>query len=158
MQLDLADLRILRHMEQNGRITNQELADAVGLSPSACLRRVKLLEERGVIAGYRCIVDPQHIGLEFEALVQITLRPDVEGWHEKFLEALQNWPEVIEARIVTGGANYMLTVRARNLAHYSDFIINELYQAPAVMSIHSNIVLKTIKRDNSLLDLVKKTS
>ncbi len=155
MNLDLADLRILRHLELNGRISNQELADAVGLSPSACLRRVKLLEDRGVISGYRCIVDAQHIGLEFEALVQITLRPDVDQWHEKFLTAVQNWPEVVTARIVTGSANYILTVRARNLAHYSDFIVNELYRAPAVMSIQSNIVLKTIKNTQSLVDLVK---
>lgn len=154
MQLDTADLRILRHLERNGRISNQELADAVSLSPSACLRRVKLLEERGIIAGYRCTVDARQLGVEFEALAMVTLRPDLDQWHEKFLQALQDWPEVVTARVITGPANYLLTVRTRDLAHYSDFVINQLYRAPGVMSIQSNIVLKTIKRSHSLLDLV----
>lgn len=157
MQPDTADLRILRHLERNGRISNQELADAVSLSPSACLRRVKLLEERGIVAGYRCIVDARQLGVEFEALAMVTLRPDLDQWHEKFLQALQDWPEVVTARVITGPANYMLTVRTRDLAHYSDFVINQLYRAPGVMSIQSNIVLKTIERSHSLLDLVSST-
>jgi DNA-binding Lrp family transcriptional regulator len=158
MQLDTTDLRILRQLERNGKITNQDLAAQVALSPSACLRRVKLLEEAGVIAGYRCTLDPARIGLEVEAIVQITMRHDVEHWHERFVEAMQTWPEVQSACIVTGTSNYMLMVRARDLAHYSDFIVNRLYRAPGVMGISSNIVLGALKQQTSVLDLVDVTA
>ncbi|KVX68309.1 Lrp/AsnC family transcriptional regulator [Burkholderia stagnalis] len=155
MNLDRTDMRILRHLERDGRISNQDLANAVALSPSACLRRVKLLEERGVIAGYRCAIEPKQVGVAFEALVHVTMRPDEPEWHDRFVEALRQWPEVVSAQIVTGGANYVLTVRARDLDHYSDFVINTLYRATGVMSINSSIVLATLKRDGSILDLVK---
>lgn len=155
MTLDRTDMRILRHLERDGRISNQDLANAVALSPSACLRRVKLLEERGAIAGYRCTIEPKTVGVAFEALVHVSMRPDVPEWHDRFVEAIQHWPEVIAAQIVTGGSNYVLTVRARDLDHYSDFVINRLHRAAGVMSINSSIVLATLKRDGSILDLVE---
>ncbi|HEF5872005.1 TPA: Lrp/AsnC family transcriptional regulator [Burkholderia cenocepacia] len=155
MSLDRTDMRILRHLERDGRLSNQDLSNAVALSPSACLRRVKLLEERGVIAGYRCTIEPKKIGVAFEALVQVSMRPDVPEWHDRFVEAIQQWPEVIAAQVVTGGSNYVLTVRARDLDHYSDFVINRLHRAVGVMSINSSIVLATLKRDGSILDLVE---
>jgi len=83
------------------------------------------------------------------------MRPDVPEWHDRFVEAIQAWPEVIAAQIVTGGSNYVLTVRARDLDHYSDFVINRLHRAAGVMSINSSIVLATLKRDGSILDLVE---
>ncbi|KAF7962463.1 AsnC family transcriptional regulator [Cupriavidus sp. UYMU48A] len=155
MRLDPTDIRLLRHLTRNGKITNQELAEAVNLSTSACFRRVKLLEEAGVIAGYRCELAPKALGVEFEALVQVSMRTDVDRWHENFVEALNDWPEVVTARIVSGPCNYVLTIRARNLEHYSDFVVNRLHKAPGVMSINSNIVLGTLKQSGSLLDLVK---
>lgn len=158
MGLDRTDLRILRELEKNGRISNQDLADAVALSPSACLRRVKLLEEQGIIEHYRCVIAPKSIGVEFEALVSVSMRTDAEGWHDHFVQALQEWPEVIAAQIVTGSSNYVLTVRARNLDHFSDFVINRLHRTKGVMSINSSIVLATLKRDGSVLDLANKPS
>ncbi|KVQ13245.1 AsnC family transcriptional regulator [Burkholderia ubonensis] len=155
MTLDRTDMRILRHLERDGRISNQDLANAVALSPSACLRRVKLLEERGVIAGYRCAIEPKQVGVAFEALVHVSMRPDMSDWHDQFEKVVQLWPEVIAAQVVTGGSNFILTVRARDLDHYSDFVINTLYRAPGVMSLNSSIVLMTLKRDGSILDLVK---
>jgi Lrp/AsnC family transcriptional regulator, leucine-responsive regulatory protein len=156
MSLDRTDLHILRLLERDGRISNQDLAAAVALSPSACLRRVKLLEEQGIIEGYRCVIAPNRIGLEFEALVHVSMRPDVEGWHDAFVEALRAWPEVISAQVVTGNANYVLTVRARNLEHFSDFVVNRLHRATGVMSTNSSIVLTTLKQEGSVLDLVKR--
>ncbi|MFT4064606.1 Lrp/AsnC family transcriptional regulator [Paraburkholderia sp.] len=156
MTLDRTDMRILRQLEKDGRISNQDLANAVALSPSACLRRVKLLEEGGYIEGYRCVIAPKRIGVEFEALVHVSMRPDVEDWHQKFVDALQSWPEVVSAQVVTGASNYVLTVRARSLDHFSDFVMNHLHRAQGVMSINSSIVLATLKRDGSVLDLASK--
>lgn len=156
MSMDRTDLRILRQLEGDGRISNHDLANAVALSPSACLRRVKLLEEQGFIEGYRCVISPKSIGVEFEALVHVSMRPDVEDWHDKFVKAIQGWPEVISAQVVTGASNYVLTVRARSLDHFSDFVMNRLHRATGVMSINSSIVLATLKRDGSVLDLANK--
>ncbi|QCP49169.1 Lrp/AsnC family transcriptional regulator [Trinickia violacea] len=158
MILDRTDIRILRQLESDGRISNQDLANAVALSPSACLRRVKLLEEHGIIEGYRCVIAPKSIGVEFEALVHVSMRPDVDGWHDTFVKAIREWPEVIAAQVVTGASNYVLTVRARSLDHFSDFVMNRLHRATGVMSINSNIVLATLKRDGSVLDLANQPS
>jgi len=155
MDLDLIDLRILRHLELNAKATNQEIAEAVNLSASACFRRVKLMEDSGVIAQYRCDISAKEVGIEFESMVHVSMRHDVERWHEKFIHALSGWPEVVEARIVTGTTNYILTVRARNLEHYSDFIQNQLHKVQGVMSTNSCIVLNVLKRNGSLLDMIK---
>ena len=119
MQLDKTDLKILAELSRDGRISNQDLAAQVALSPSSCLRRVRLLEENGIVSGYRCEIDPKRLGLEVEALVQVSMRQDVDQWHERFVVSVFSWPVVIAATIVTGQANYILTVRARDLTHYS---------------------------------------
>jgi Lrp/AsnC family transcriptional regulator, leucine-responsive regulatory protein len=155
MALDRTDLKILGELGRDGRISNQDLAARVALSPSSCLRRVRMLEEAGIISGYRCEIDPQRLGLEVQALVQVSMRQDVEQWHEKFVESVLNWPEVIAATIVTGQSNYILTVRARDLSHYAEFIVNRLYKTPGVMAINSNMVLGTIKSGGSLLGLLE---
>ncbi|CAG9178081.1 Lrp/AsnC family transcriptional regulator [Cupriavidus respiraculi] len=155
MTLDPIDLRILGCLQDNGRISNQDLAERVALSPSACLRRVRLLEESGIIGGYRAWFDAEALGLEIEAIVQVSMRHDVEGWHDSFNAAVQSWPEVMTAYIITGDSNYILRVQARNLKHYSDFIVNRLYRTPGVMDIRSNIVLQKIKTGGSPLGLIK---
>ncbi|SDV46385.1 Lrp/AsnC family transcriptional regulator [Chitinasiproducens palmae] len=155
MTLDAIDMRILHCLESNGRISNQDLAARVALSPSACLRRVKLLEEAGVIAGYHCDIDLKKVGLEVEAVVQVTMRHDVEHWHETFVEAVAAWPEVLDALIITGSCSYLLVVHTRDLAHYSDFIVNRLYRTPGVMNITSNIVLGSLKRRGSVTGLLR---
>lgn len=153
LSLDALDLRILGLLQQEGRISNQTLADRVALSPSACLRRVRLLEESGAIAGYQAILDARRLGLELEAIVQVSMRQDMEGWHESFLDAVQQWPEVVAAYIVTGDSNYILRVRARNLQEYSEFAINRLYKTRGVMDIRSNIVMQRIKDSEGRLPM-----
>ncbi|MGY8523833.1 Lrp/AsnC family transcriptional regulator [Paracidovorax citrulli] len=155
MNLDATDLRILHSLQANGRISNQELAERVALSPSACLRRVRLLEESGIIGGYHAWFDAERLGLELEAIVQVSMRHDVEGWHDTFNAAVQQWPEVLSAYVITGDSNYILRVQARNLKHYSDFIVNRLYRTPGVMDIRSNIVLQRIKTGGSPLALLE---
>jgi DNA-binding Lrp family transcriptional regulator len=145
MNLDATDLKILSCLQQDGRISNLDLAEKIFLSPSSCLRRVRALEEGGVIKRYGAILDAEALGLELEAFVQVTMRHDVERWHEGFIEALRNWPEVVGSFIITGEANYLLRVRARNLKHYSAFVLDKLYKTAGVLDIRSNIVLETIK-------------
>ncbi|NEX61754.1 Lrp/AsnC family transcriptional regulator [Noviherbaspirillum galbum] len=145
MPLDAIDLNILQFLQQDGRMSNIELAERVHLSPSACLRRVKLLEESGLIRQYCAVLDPAALGLEVDAFVQVTMRRDVEQWHESFSAAVQQWPEVAGSYIITGEANYLLRVRARSLKHFSAFVLEKLYKTKGVLDIRSNIVLQTIK-------------
>jgi len=150
MQLDSIDLNILTLLQQNGRISNQDLAEQVFLSPSSCLRRVRILEEEGIISRYSALLSPEKLGLELDVFVQVTMRRDVESWHENFMQALQNYPEVVASYIITGDANYLLRVKARNLKHYSAFVLEKLYKIPGVQDIRSNIVLQAIKETYEL--------
>lgn len=155
VKLDSIDLRILACLSQDGRMSNQELAEKVSLSPSACLRRLRSLESEGIIAGYGVRLDAERLGIEVQAMVNVNVRQDVEGWHERFIEALQRWPEVADAYIITGASNYLLRVRTRNLKHYTDFIVNQLHRTPGVTDIRSDIILQSIKSRDNLLDLVR---
>lgn len=148
MELDAIDFKLLQSLQEDGRISNLELAERVFLSPSACLRRVRQLEEKGVIARYAALLDPSRVGLEVDAFVQVTMRRDVEQWHENFSAAVQTWPEVSGAYIITGEANYLLRVRARSLKHFSAFVLDKLYKTKGVLDIRSNIVLQNIKDDH----------
>ena len=154
MTLDSTDLRILHFLQQDGRISNQELAEKVSLSPSACLRRLRLLESEGIITGYRAELSAERLGVELEAIVHVSLRQDVDDWHETFIKKVQSWPEVATAYVVTGASNYVLRVQARNLKHFSDFIVGKLNRTAGVTDIRSEIVLQKIKEQDGLLDLV----
>lgn len=145
MELDTTDLAILHYLQEDCRINNSDLANKIFLSASSCLRRVRALEEAGFIAGYHAVLAPQVIGLEVDAFVQVSMRHDVEKWHENFSQQIQAWPEVVACFIVTGEANYLLRVRARNLKHYSAFIMERLYKVSGVLDIHSSIVLQELK-------------
>jgi len=155
MTLDSIDLRILHCLQQNGRISNQELAERVALSPSACLRRLRNLEDSGVIRGYRPVLDSERLGIELEALVHVSMRQDEDDWHERFVEQLQGWPEVVSAYIVTGASNYVLRVQARNLKQFSDFIVMRLNRAHGVTDIRSEIILQKVKDSAASLELLR---
>ncbi|WP_454253328.1 Lrp/AsnC family transcriptional regulator [Pseudomonas sp. Marseille-Q7302] len=157
MKMDSTDLRILSCLMQDGRISNQQLAERVSLSPSACLRRLRGLETEGIIAGYGVRLDAAKLGIEVQAMVNVNVRQDVDGWHARFISAMQQWPEVVEAFIVTGASNYLLRVRARNLAHYTDFIVNRLHATSGVTDIRSDIILQSLKAKDNLLELIHPT-
>jgi Lrp/AsnC family transcriptional regulator, leucine-responsive regulatory protein len=150
ISLDAADCRILDVLQKEGRISNLDLANRISLSPSACLRRLRLLEEQGVIADYRAHLDREVLGFEIEAFVQIKMRNDQENWHEQFVAQLDSWPEVVGAYMVTGSTHYLLRVIASSFRHYSDFIANRLYKAPGVMDIASNIVMQALKEEQGI--------
>jgi Lrp/AsnC family transcriptional regulator, leucine-responsive regulatory protein len=156
ISLDATDCRILAVLQNEGRISNLDLAERISLSPSACLRRLRLLEEQGVVDRYRASLNRELLGFEMEAFVQVSMRNDQESWHERFVAALRDWPEVVGAYVVTGETHYLLRVLAHNLKHYSDFVLNKLYKAPGVMDIRSNIVLTTLKVEAGVpVDLIQ---
>jgi len=145
ISLDATDCRILAVLQSEGRISNLDLAERISLSPSACLRRLRLLEEQGVVEHYRACLNREILGFEMEAFVQVAMHNDAQSGHERFAAALRDWPEVIGAYVVTGDTHYLLRVLAHNLKHYSDFVLNKLYKMPGVMDVRSIIVLQTLK-------------
>ncbi|OZI72053.1 Lrp/AsnC family transcriptional regulator [Bordetella genomosp. 12] len=145
MTLDSIDLKIIALLRQEGRLSNQHLAERVALSPSACLRRLRTLEEGGVILGYQAVVDPRHTGQAFEAIVHVSLDQAQPHWHEAFVAQLAGWPEVHEASIVTGASNYILQVRTEDLAAFSTFVVDKLNRAHGVREICSHIVMRKVK-------------
>jgi len=153
MQVDAIDTRILAALQRNGRLSNQDLADQVALSPSACLRRVRTLEESGLIRGYRAELDAVALGFELEAIVQVTLDRSREDWHGEFMQQVQAFDEVTAAFVVTGPCNYILQLRCRNLSAFSDFIVEKLNKVPGMRDICSHIVMKTLKDTRDHLPL-----
>ncbi|MCW3478416.1 Lrp/AsnC family transcriptional regulator [Neisseriaceae bacterium JH1-16] len=145
MQVDAIDWRILAALQDNGRLSNQDLADKVALSPSACLRRVRALEENGLIRGYRAELDALKLGFELEAMVHITMDRSREDWHERFQSQINQFDEVTAAYVVSGPTNYVLHVRTHNLTAFSNFIVEKLNKVPGMRDINSYIVMKKIK-------------
>jgi Lrp/AsnC family transcriptional regulator, leucine-responsive regulatory protein len=148
--LDDTDCRILAVLQREGRISNLDLAERISLSPSACLRRMRLLEEHGVIAHYRAFVSRDVLGFEIEAYVQVSLVSDWGRRHEGFAAALRDWSEVVEAFVVTGRAQYVLRVIAPSLKHYAEFVLHRVYKVPGVTKVSSNILMKTLKNESGL--------
>ena len=151
--LDHYDLRLLDILQREGRISNAELAERLALSPSACLRRLRALEGAGLIVGYAAQLDAEALGYGIEAYVsvnlQLTQRLDPR---ERFHDLVRAWPEVVSAAIVTGETQYILHVRARDMKHYSEFVLERLYREARALDIRSNIILSKVKR-HTVLDL-----
>ena len=148
--LDEIDRRILTTLQGNAKLRNVDLADAVGLSASPCLRRVKHLEDTGVIRGYATLVDPETIGLPVSVFVQVTLEKQVEASLEAFEARIADWPEVMECYLMTGDADYLLRVVAADLAAYQDFLMHKLTRVAGVASIKSSFALRRIQYRTAL--------
>lgn len=153
MQIDAIDQRILYRLQENGHLSNQDLAEQVALSPSACLRRVRALEEAGLIRGYRAVLDAEKLGFELEAIVHVSLDQSRPGWHEEFLAGIALHDEITEASIVTGASNYILAVRTRNLAAFSQFVEDKLSKIAGVRDLCSHIVMRKVKSRGGMLPL-----
>ena len=153
-RLDGVDKRILQALQARGRITYDELAAAVGLSPSATLRRVKRLEDAGVIAGYVALLVPERVGLGLTAYLNVRLEKHADGDQrspmEAFTAAVQSWPEVVECAALSGEMDYLLRVLVRDMAHYSRFIMDVLLKHPAVQDCKTSFVLKQLKGTTAL--------
>ena len=148
--LDAIDRRILTELQGNARISNAELAEAVGLSPSPCLRRVRALEAAGVIKGYAALLDAAEVGLPISVFVQVTLERQIERALEAFETAIQDRPEVMECYLMTGDADYLLRVVVSDLNAYERFLKEHLTRVSGVASIKSSFALNQVKYSTAL--------
>lgn len=148
--LDEIDRRILRALQENARVSNVELAERVGISPSPCWRRVRDLEQKGVISRYVTLLDPGSIGLPVSVVIQVSLERQVEAALESFESAVAKWPEVMECYLMTGDADYMLRVVVADLEAYQRFLLDHLTRVPGVASIKSSFALKQVKYRTAL--------
>ncbi|MFG2642253.1 Lrp/AsnC family transcriptional regulator [Streptomyces sp. NPDC048370] len=147
--MDRIDRSILRELQDDGRLTNLELAQRIGLSASACLRRVRQLEDDGVIQGYRAVIDPAAVGRGFEVLVSIEVRRDRETV-EAFEAALQEIPDVIEAYRLFGSPGCLLRIAVADLAAYERLWIERLTSLAGVTEVNSQIIMKRVKEPHGL--------
>ena len=148
-ELDAIDRRILRALQADGRMTYDVLAAQVSLSPSATLRRVKRLEESGVISGYAALVRPERVGLSLTAYINVRLEKNSEV-HKRnpmdlFRASVQAWPEVVECAALTGEMDYLLRVVVQDMAHYARFVMDTLLKHPSVEDCKTSFVLDRVK-------------
>ncbi|MCX8087324.1 MAG: Lrp/AsnC family transcriptional regulator [Rhodocyclaceae bacterium] len=145
MKLDRYDRQILAILQEEGRISNQELAERVGLSPSPCLRRVRALEEAGLIAGYRALLDAKKLGLSLTALIHISMDRHTPERFERFESEIRAIPEVLECLLITGQeADYQLKVVVRDMDAYQELLLSRITRIPGVTGVHSSFVLRRV--------------
>ena len=144
--MDEVDRSILAVLEKDGRISNAELADRVGLSPSPCLRRVRRLEESGVIRGYRAVIDPAAIGRGLRVFAGVRLIRHARADVVAFERAVIRLPEVVHTHHVTGNYDYLLQVEVADLPAYEDFHANRLATLPGVATVTSYVSMKTLEQ------------
>jgi Lrp/AsnC family leucine-responsive transcriptional regulator len=153
-KLDRIDKRILALMQSNGRITNLELADAVGLSPTPCARRVKRLEESGLIDRHVTLLNQARLGLNITAMISISMDRHTPERFDNFERQVRQFPEVIECSIVTGqAADYLLKAVLPDMTYYEEFLLGRLTRIAGVTGVHSSFILrKVIDRTELPLD------
>ncbi len=151
MGLDRYDRRILRVLQEKGRVSNQDLADSIGLSPSPCLRRVRALEESGLIVGYRALLDARKLGLTLLALVHISMDRHTPERFARFDAAVRELPEVLECLLITGQeADYQLKVVVRDMEAYQSLLLEKITRIEGVSGVHSSFVLRRVVERTAL--------
>ena len=151
MKLDRYDQHILEVLQQDGRINNQDLADRIGLSPSPCLRRVRALEESGLIVGYRAVLDAKKLGLTLMALIHISMDLHTPERFANFEAVVCAFPEVLECLLITGqDADYQLKVVVRDMDHYQSLLLDQLTRIEGVTGVHSSFVLRRVVSKTAL--------
>lgn len=151
MVLDSYDKEILRIIQDNGKITNQDLADSVDLSPSACLRRVKALEDGRVISGYKCVVNAKQLGLGLTAIVYISMDKHIPERFELFEQEVFAIAEVVECLLITGQtADYQLKIIVNDLEHYHKILVGKITKITGVAGVHSSFILNKVIENRSL--------
>lgn len=145
IELDAIDGRILAALQADGRLSNLELADRVGLSASPCLRRVRRLERDGYIEGYRAILRRERIGLGLTVFLGVKIDGHANARAVGFEEAVVAMPDVIACHMVSGESDYLLEVVVTDLAHYQRFLVGQLLNMPIVREVRSNFAIQTLK-------------
>ena len=148
--LDAVDLKILALLQVDGRISINDLAGKVGLSPSPCLRRVRILEKSGVIARYVAVLDQRAAGLPVSVFISVKLEKQKEDLLDKFARTIARWPEVLECYLMTGPRDYWLRVVVPDLAAYERFLKTKLTRLEGIASIESSFALEQTKYTNVL--------
>ena len=144
LKIDAMDRRILHELQNDGRLTNLELADRIGLSPSPCLRRMKRLEEQGVLSRYVALVDPAIVGLGVTVFTRVSLSSQGDAQLTRFEKAVTSWPEVMECYLMSGEADYQLRVVVPSLAAYETFLRQRLTPVPGIAKIQSSFAFRPV--------------
>ncbi len=150
MKLDAIDCSLLTALQENGRIPVTDLAEQVGLTTSPCLRRLKILEQAGIIRGYGAQIDQEKVGLPVSVFISIKLERQREEALKRFESAIRKCPEVVECYLMTGSRDYLLRVVAKDLADYERFLKDTLTRIDGVASIESGFALAQVKYSNAL--------
>lgn len=154
--MDRIDKKILTLLQNNGRLSNQELADEVALSPSPCLRRVKALEEQGIIQKYVALLNPESLSLPLTVMVSIGLDKHSPERIKQFESVIKKISEVVQCYLITGqSADYLLKIIVSNMQHYQKVLLEKITQIDGVTSVHSSFVLeKIVDKTNLPLDFI----
>ena len=145
MNIDRYDREILRVLQEDGRISNQDLADHIGLSPSPCLRRVRVLEENGIITAYRALLDAKALGYSLMALIYIAMDKHTPERFENFEQQILKIPEIIECLLITGqDADYQLKVIVKDMEAFQVLLLNRITRIQGVTGVHSSFVLRRV--------------
>jgi len=149
--LDDIDKRILSELQNNARISNLELAEHVNLSPTPCARRVKRLEDIGIIVQHITVLDHELLGLDLTAMISVTMDKHTADRFEKFEKAASELPEVMECYVVTGqDSDFLIKVMVRDMRHYEEFLLRRLTKIEGVSGVHSSFVLRQPIKNNQL--------
>ncbi|MEH6675091.1 MAG: Lrp/AsnC family transcriptional regulator [Sulfitobacter sp.] len=146
--MDSKDREIIKALQRNGRLTNQDLAAQVNLSPSPCLRRTRTLEEKGVIKGYTAIVDERAYGLPVTALVRIRLSSHTGEVVKLFEKKVHETDQILDCYVITGSEDYLLRVLVEDLKNYEEFVRHKLHNIPGIASIDSSFAYGVLKQSN----------
>jgi DNA-binding Lrp family transcriptional regulator len=150
MQLDEIDRRILRELQRDGRLQNNELARRVGLSPSPCLRRVRLLEEAGVIDRYVALLNPSKIGMGLTVFARVWLTGQDAKTVERFTRRVQQLPEIVECHLMAGDCDFLLRIVAANLEAYRQFQVDHLTRIECVQNVKTEVPMQRVKVSSEL--------
>ncbi|WP_431481991.1 Lrp/AsnC family transcriptional regulator [Pseudomonas thivervalensis] len=150
MKLDAFDRKILVALQRDGRLSNVQLAEEIGLSPSPCLRRVRMLEEAGVIRGYQAVLDRDEVGLGLTIFVGVKVERHNDERAEAFRQAVTALPQVISAFLVSGESDFLLQVVVPDLRAYDRFVTGQLLKLPGISDIRSNFAINTVKTPGAL--------
>ena len=151
MELDRYDRRILEILQEDGRLSNQELADRIGLSASPCLRRVRALEESGLILGYRALLDAKQLGLTLMVLIHISMDRHTPERFANFETRVSEFPEVLECLLIAGqDADYQLKVIVRDMEAYQELLLNKITRIDGVTGVHSSFVMRRVLNKTAL--------
>ncbi|MBO0143015.1 Lrp/AsnC family transcriptional regulator [Agrobacterium sp. Ap1] len=144
--LDAIDIKILKELQQDGRITNVELAERVGISAPPCLRRVRKLEEAGIIEGYHALLNGQKLGFDLTAFCMVGLKRQSDADLKGFAATVQQWPLVREAWMVNGDSDFLLRCTAENLTQFQDFVIEVLTADEHVDTVRTMLTIRQVKQ------------